>query len=235
MKKKKIIIACFLVVIVIGIILLILFLASRGVKKDEFLDNLDYKYDNVDNCIDPKDDLCVASGGYAIYTFKSDNPDMQKLMKEMNAKNQKLKKEDLKHTTADDEACAEVKGKYKYRYLTKTLTEYLEYKNDVISISQNNIRSDFCSDDVQNTVDIYIYSKKKKKFLTEPDELFEAFGYLKEQIDEIIVKNAKKRENKDIEASQITGYQLTYNHLTQVIILYQLDGNDEWFFAYNDV
>lgn len=237
MKNRKIIIV---ICILVGLLLLfsaIQFIMHPTSKKEEseFLDNLDYHYDRVSNCVDSKSRDCakIMNANYAVYSFNEDIPAVKEMITKLNQQNENQKKEDQKYGTAQDEACTAVKDKYKYRYSTITLMEYLESKDDLITFSQDTIRTDLCEDTQSSKTDIYVYSKKQGKFLETSDELFDAFHYSKEEINEIIVKDAKEFDNRDVDPTKITEYKLTYNSLTQLIILYRVEGDEKWYYAYH--
>ena len=245
MKKKKkrnlnfkIIIPLCVGVILIVLSLLMLYLQPKEKKKEKkkeentlFLENFSVTRDDVYNDIGENETGQVSYGSYKIFHYKLDNKDIQDLLKKMNNNTKKQKEEDLKHPTANDPECSSVKDSYKYRYLTHAEIEYFEDTQNILSMSFEYTTYDYCKKTESFTSEVYNYSKKEKKFLT-TEEFFEEFHYSEEDIHNIIQHFVKESLHQEIDVSQISNIRAFFNHESRLVLQYQLNGSEEWNYAF---
>lgn len=235
MKKnsKSILLIVFIAIILLllGLILTISKLWQKSSDNSTQVNNLKAEEEFVINCKDENNDECLLGGivNYKKYKYIENIEDIQTLFEQFNLATSERyhnETEDLVEKYPDE--CSAVMDKYLYRNMTSNFVYYYEdMTRDVISITNEITYTDFCTGNVREEYDVYLYSKKLKDFIVDEQDMFDSFELSREQVNEMIT-NYSKKENIDVDISKITKYQLFYNTYGQLIIDYKYDEDTSW-------
>ena len=236
-------------IIIILIILLLLFLLIglsfiiyghkevKEIYRGTSVYNAKMEENQVLNCTDVSSKECMSTiHYYRTYETTKDYPKLEELFQKFNEDTKQREIEDQKVETKDDPLCVDVKDKYKYRYTTSNYLDYYELDTtDIISVTMEITRKDYCTGEDTIIDEVYNYSKKDDILITDEEDMLKRFNYSKEELNDIIVKYSKKALKEDVDVSKIAHYRLSKTFTGILIIEYQLEGSDEWHLCKYDI